>query len=73
MTIIADCVNNELKETIDSYKASNIEILHKELGSNGSSFLFKLTLPLAFQAARLFYFRKMIISISQHAGRMTPE
>ena len=49
MTIISDCVNAELKQTIESYKTSNIEIRHEELGSNGASFRFQIdfaaTLP----------------------------
>ena len=71
MTIIADCVNNELRETIDSYKAQTLKFFIKNLVQMVRHFVFKLTLPPAFQTARLFCFRKMIISISQHAGRMT--
>ena len=42
MTIIADCVDNELKEIINSYKTSNIKVFHEELGSNGASFRFQI-------------------------------
>ena len=58
MTIIADCVNNELKETIDSYKASNIEILHKELGSNGSSFLFQIDFAASLSSGEIVLFQE---------------
>ena len=42
MTIIADCVDNELKQTINNYENSNVEIIHEELGSNGASFRFQI-------------------------------
>ena len=58
MTIIADCVNNELKETIDNYKASNIEILHKELGSNGSSFLFQIDFAASLSDGEIILFQE---------------
>lgn len=42
MTIIADCVDNELKQTINNYENSNVEIIHEGLGSNGASFRFQI-------------------------------
>ena len=42
MTIIADCVDNGLKQTVDNYENSNIKIIHEELGSNGASFRFQI-------------------------------
>ena len=42
MTIIADCVDNGLKQTVDNYENSNIKITHEKLGSNGASFRFQI-------------------------------
>ena len=42
MTIIADCVDNKLKQTINNYENSNVKIIHEELGSNGASFRFQI-------------------------------
>ena len=42
MTIIADCVNEELRDFIDRCSTKNIEIMHKVLGSNGASFRFQI-------------------------------
>ena len=58
MTIIADCVNNELRETIDSYKTSNIEILHEELGSNGASFRFQIELAANLSDGEIILFQE---------------
>ena len=58
MTIIADCVNNELRETIDSYEASNIEILHKELGSNGASFRFQIDFAASLSEGEIILFQE---------------
>jgi hypothetical protein len=44
MTIIADCVNEELRDFIDRCSTKNIEIMHKVLGSNGASFRFQIDL-----------------------------
>ena len=42
MTIIADCVNDEIRQTIEDYKTKNIDIRYENLGSNGASFRFQL-------------------------------
>ena len=44
MTIIADCVNDGLRDSIDRCRTKKIEIMHKELGSNGASFRFQIDL-----------------------------
>ena len=42
MTIIADCVDEGLRQTVDNYENSNIKIIHEKLGSNGASFRFQI-------------------------------
>jgi len=42
MTIIADCVDDDLRQTVNNYKNSNIDIVHEKLGSNGASFRFQV-------------------------------
>ena len=42
MTIIADWVSDQLRQTVNKYENSNIEIIHEKLGSNGASFRFQV-------------------------------
>lgn len=58
MTIIADCVDTELRQIINSYKTSNIEILHKKLGSNGASFRFQIDLAASLPEGEIVLFQE---------------
>lgn len=58
LTIIADCVDHELKQIIDRSEAANIDILHETLGSNGASFRFQIDLAASFPDDEIVLFQE---------------
>ena len=58
MTIIADCVEDELKQTIYTYETPNIKIIDEKLGSNGASFRFQIDFAISLPDDEIVLFQE---------------